>query len=108
MVNVHVSFVLAVLVLTLKPVVESTTSVGAILVKPSSLVKEVDDLDRSIFDDGRSIQFSSLDTMPRMRPRPFDPEELVSSILRTAREDMNYVLTVDDYIALRDSRSSES
>lgn len=71
-------------------------------------VSEVEALDNEVFDDSRSVQFDSLETIPRSQPQPFDPQKLVASIIKTAAADEKYVITVADYEALKSKKRTGS
>jgi hypothetical protein len=60
-------------------------------------VKTVNPLNREIFEDGTSVQFDSLDSIPRVTAEPLDLERLIATFLDCDGE----VITTHDYEALR-------
>lgn len=67
----------------------------------NSNVSIIQALDGEAFEDGNSVQFDSLETIPRSRLQPFNLQELEASIIKTAKTDEKYSITVADYEALR-------
>jgi hypothetical protein len=66
-------------------------------------VTAVEPLNRKVFEDGVSVQFDSLNGIPRAAAKPLDLEELVASILKWDGE----VITAHDYDALRAEKKSD-
>ena len=67
----------------------------------NSKVSKVPALDVTVFEDGRAVQFDSLETIPRVRIQPFDLQKQFEALLAAATE-VNEIpsITLSDYDAL--------
>jgi hypothetical protein len=68
----------------------------------------IEPLDRGVFSDGESVQFDSLDAMPKTIIKPFDLHEYTTSILETIHSSNEKAITLDDYKALRTQKTPHS
>ena len=67
---------------------------------------QVKPLEKSVFDDGVSVQVDSIDSMPRRPDKPLDwPELLRESPLEAALRKEQKAITLADYKALKEERS---